>query len=109
MIATGNGPRMVGGLSYVRRTRPQAARAAASRDLHGARDLLLRQTEAQLTQTAVPYEAGMSRYRELARGHQPGRPVRNAETAGIHLVDTVLNHPTLSEAYKVAAPDVSNI
>lgn len=25
-------------------------------------------TEAELTRSAVPYEAGMSRYRELARG-----------------------------------------
>ncbi|QGN33026.1 Si-specific NAD(P)(+) transhydrogenase [Microlunatus sp. Gsoil 973] len=99
-------------------------------------------TEAELTKESVPFEVGISRYRELARGQIIGDPygmlklVVHAETRhilGVHvfgtnatelvhigqaimgcggtidyLVDTVLNYPTLSEAYKVAALDVTN-
>jgi NAD(P) transhydrogenase len=99
-------------------------------------------TEGQLTREAVPFEVGISRYRELARGQIIGdsygmlKLVVHADTReilGVHvfgtnatelvhigqaimgcggtvdyLVDTVLNYPTLSEAYKVAALDVSN-
>ena len=99
-------------------------------------------TEGQLTREAVPFEVGISRYRELARGQILGdsygmlKLVVHADTReilGVHifgtnatelihigqaimgcggtvdyLVDTVLNYPTLSEAYKVAALDVSN-
>ena len=99
-------------------------------------------TEAELTQEAVPYEVGLSRYRELARGAIVGDSygmlklivsTEDRTLLGVHvfgtnatdlvhigqaimgcggtvdyLVDTVLNYPTLSEAYKVAALDVSN-
>ncbi|GEL20670.1 Si-specific NAD(P)(+) transhydrogenase [Pseudonocardia asaccharolytica] len=99
-------------------------------------------TEAELTESAVPYEVGMSRYRELARGAIVGDPygmlkllvsTEDRTLLGVHLfgsgatdlvhigqtlmacggtvdylVDTVLNYPTLSEAYKVAALDATN-
>ena len=99
-------------------------------------------TEGELTREAVPFEVGISRYRELARGQIIGdsygmlKLVVHADTReilGVHifgtnatelvhigqaimgcggtvdyLVDTVLNYPTLSEAYKVAALDVAN-
>lgn len=99
-------------------------------------------TEDQLTQAAVPYEVGIARYRELARGQIVGdsygmlKLLVNTETRHVlgvhvfgtsatelvhigqavitcggtvdHLVDTVFNYPTLSEAYKVAALDVVN-
>jgi NAD(P) transhydrogenase len=99
-------------------------------------------TEAELTEEAVPYEVGISRYRELARGQIVGddygmlkllvSPEDHA-LLGVHvfgtsatelvhigqaimgcrgtvdyLVDAVLNYPTLSEAYKVAALDATN-
>jgi NAD(P) transhydrogenase len=98
--------------------------------------------EAELTSGAVPFEVGISRYRELARGQITGdsygmlKLIVHADTRailGVHvfgtnatelvhigqaimgcggtvdyLVDTVLNYPTLSEAYKVAALDVAN-
>ena len=98
--------------------------------------------EADLTTEAVPFEVGISRYRELARGQITGdsygmlKLIVHADTReilGVHvfgtnatelvhigqaimgcggtvdyLVDTVLNYPTLSEAYKVAALDVTN-
>jgi NAD(P) transhydrogenase len=100
------------------------------------------QTEEELTATATPYEVGMARYRELARGAILGdshgllkllvspvdRKVIGVHTVGtgateiVHigqtamalggtvdfLVDMVFNHPTLSEAYKVAALDAAN-
>lgn len=99
-------------------------------------------TEAELTADAVPFEVGISRYRELARGqiigdsygmlklivHSEDRSVLGVHVFGTnatelvhigqaimgcggtvdYLVDTVLNYPTLSEAYKVAALDVAN-
>jgi NAD(P) transhydrogenase len=99
-------------------------------------------TEGELTREAVPFEVGISRYRELARGQIIGdsygmlKLIVHADTReilGVHifgtnatelvhigqaimgcggtvdyLVDTVLNYPTLSEAYKVAALDVTN-
>jgi NAD(P) transhydrogenase len=99
-------------------------------------------TEAELTRDAVPYEVGVSRYRELARGAIVGDSygmlkllvsTTDRTLLGVHvfgsgatdlvhigqaimgcggnvdyLVDTVLNYPTLSEAYKVAALDVTN-
>jgi NAD(P) transhydrogenase len=99
-------------------------------------------TEGELTRESIPFEVGISRYRELARGQIVGDPygmlklIVHAETReilGVHvfgtsatelvhigqaimgcggtvdyLVDTVLNYPTLSEAYKVAALDVTN-
>ena len=99
-------------------------------------------TEAELTKEAVPYEVGMSRYRELARGAIIGDSygmlkllvsTEDRTLLGVHvfgtnatdlvhigqaimgcggtvnyLVDTVLNYPTLSEAYKVAALDATN-
>ena len=100
------------------------------------------QTEGALTREAIPFEVGISRYRELARGQIIGdsygmlKLIVHSETReilGVHifgtnatelvhigqaimgcggtvdyLVDTVLNYPTLSEAYKVAALDVAN-
>ena len=99
-------------------------------------------TEAELTEKAIPYEVGISRYRELARGQIVGddygmlKLLVSPEThalLGVHvfgtsatelvhigqaimgcggtvdyLVDAVLNYPTLSEAYKVAALDATN-
>jgi NAD(P) transhydrogenase len=99
-------------------------------------------TEAELTEASVPYEVGVSRYRELARGQIVGdsfgmlKLLVSSEdrrllgvhlfgtgaTEGVHigqavmgcggtvdyLVDAVFNYPTLAEAYKVAALDVSN-
>ncbi len=100
------------------------------------------QTEAQLTGSAVPYEVGISRYRELARGQICGdsygmlkllvSPL-DRKLLGVHLFGTgateivhigqavmgcggtvdylmeaVFNYPTLAEAYKVAALDVTN-
>jgi len=99
-------------------------------------------TEAQLTQDSVPYEVGVARYRELARGQIVGDSYGmlkllvhgdTRELLGVHvfgtsateivhigqaimgcggtvdyLIDTVLNYPTLSEAYKVAALDATN-
>lgn len=99
-------------------------------------------TESELTTGSIPYEVGISRYRELARGAIVGDSygmlkllVSSADRTllGVHLfgsgatdlvhigqaimgcggtvdylVDTVLNYPTLSEAYKVAALDVTN-
>jgi NAD(P) transhydrogenase len=100
------------------------------------------QTEDELTSSSVPYEVGLSRYRELARGQIAGdshgmlkllvstetRKLLGVHIFGMHatelihigqavmtcggtvdhLVDTVFNYPTLSEAYKVAALDVVN-
>jgi NAD(P) transhydrogenase len=99
-------------------------------------------SEAELTNESVPFEVGISRYRELARGqiigdsygmlklivHSENRSILGVHVFGTsatelvhigqaimgcggtvdYLVDTVLNYPTLSEAYKVAALDVSN-
>ena len=99
-------------------------------------------TEEELTTEAVPYEVGIARYRELARGQIVGDSygmlkllvhTETRELLGVHifgtlatdlvhigqaimacggtvdyLVDTVLNYPTLSEAYKVAALDATN-
>jgi NAD(P) transhydrogenase len=99
-------------------------------------------TEDELTSSSVPYEVGISRYRELARGQIIGdsygmlKLLVSTETRNLlgvhvfgsyatelvhigqaimtcggtvdHLVDTVFNYPTLSEAYKVAALDAVN-
>jgi NAD(P) transhydrogenase len=100
------------------------------------------QTEDQLTKSSIPYEVGISRYRELARGQIVGDSygmlkllvsTESRQLLGVHLfgtvatelvhigqaimtcggtvdhlVDTVFNYPTLSEAYKVAALDAAN-
>jgi NAD(P) transhydrogenase len=99
-------------------------------------------TEAALTEKAVPYEVGIARYRELARGQIVGDDYgmlkllvspTDHSLLGVHvfgtsatelvhvgqaimgcggtvdyLVDALLNYPTLSEAYKVAALDATN-
>jgi NAD(P) transhydrogenase len=99
-------------------------------------------SEAELTDAGIPYEVGVSRYRELARGQIAGDSFGmlkllvcletrkllgvhlfgTGATEGVHigqavmgcggtvdyLVDAVFNYPTLAEAYKVAALDVSN-
>ncbi|AYJ49546.1 Si-specific NAD(P)(+) transhydrogenase [Rhodococcus sp. P1Y] len=99
-------------------------------------------TEVELTKNSVPYEVGVSRYRELARGQIAGDSygmlkllvsTEDRSLLGVHifgsgatdlihigqavmgcggtvdyLVDAVFNYPTLSEAYKVAALDVTN-
>lgn len=99
-------------------------------------------TEVELTRDSVPYEVGVSRYRELARGQIAGDSygmlkllvsTEDRTILGVHifgsgatdlihigqavmgcggtveyLVDAVFNYPTLSEAYKVAALDVTN-
>jgi NAD(P) transhydrogenase len=99
-------------------------------------------TENELTEDAVPYEFGVARYRELARGQIAGDSygmlkllvsTKDHKLLGVHifgsaatelvhigqavmgcggtvdyLVDAVLNYPTFSEAYKVAALDVMN-
>ena len=100
------------------------------------------QTEDELTRSSIPYEVGISRYRELARGQivgdsygmlkllvstdsrqllgvhvfgttatelvHIGQAIMTCNGTVDHLVDTVFNYPTLSEAYKVAALDASN-
>jgi NAD(P) transhydrogenase len=99
-------------------------------------------TEVELTKNAIPYEVGVSRYRELARGQIAGDSygmlkllvsTDDLRVLGVHifgtnatemvhigqavmgcggtveyLVDAVFNYPTFSEAYKVAALDVTN-
>jgi len=99
-------------------------------------------TEHELTSEGIPYEIGISRYRELARGAILGDRFGmlkllvspdDGSILGVHvfgsnatelvhigqmaiasggtvemLVDTVFNYPTLAEAYKVAALDVTN-
>ncbi len=99
-------------------------------------------TEAELTDASIPYEVGISRYRELARaeiaGDQHGmlkllvspgdrrllgvHVFGTGATESVHigqavmgcggtvdyLVEAVFNYPTLVEAYKVAALDVTN-
>jgi len=99
-------------------------------------------TEDELTASSVPYEVGISRYRELARGQiigdsygmlkllvctqtrsllgvhvfgshatelvHIGQAIMTCGGTVDHLVDTVFNYPTLSEAYKVAALDAVN-
>jgi NAD(P) transhydrogenase len=100
------------------------------------------QSEAELTEKSIPYEVGVSRYRELARGQIEGDSFgmlkllvspEDRRLLGVHLfgtgatesvhigqavmgcggtvdylVDAVFNYPTLAEAYKVAALDVTN-
>lgn len=99
-------------------------------------------TEVELTKDAIPYEVGVARYRELARGQIAGdsygmlkllASTEDRRLLGVHifgtsatemvhigqavmgcggtvdyLVDAVFNYPTFSEAYKVAALDVTN-
>jgi NAD(P) transhydrogenase len=99
-------------------------------------------TEIELTKDSIPYEVGVSRYRELARGQIAGDSygmlkllvsTDDLKILGVHifgtaatelvhigqavmgcggtieyLVDAVINYPTFSEAYKVAALDVMN-
>ena len=99
-------------------------------------------SETELTDAAIPYEVGVSRYRELARGQIAGDSYgmlkllvspEDRRVLGVHLfgtgateivhigqavigcqgtvdyfVDAVFNYPTLAEAYKVAALDVTN-
>jgi NAD(P) transhydrogenase len=99
-------------------------------------------TEVELTKDSIPYEVGVARYRELARGQIAGdsygmlkllvstndRKLLGAHIFGTsatemvhigqavmgcggtvdYLVDAVFNYPTFSEAYKVAALDVTN-
>jgi NAD(P) transhydrogenase len=99
-------------------------------------------TESELTDAAIPYEVGISRYRELARGQICGDSYgmlkllvssEDRKLLGVHLfgtgatesvhigqavmgcggtvdylVDAVFNYPTLAEAYKIAALDVTN-
>jgi len=99
-------------------------------------------TEVELTKDAIPYEVGVARYKELARGQIAGDSygvlkllvsTEDRKLLGVHifgtsatemvhigqavmgcggtvdyLVDAVFNYPTFSEAYKVAALDVTN-
>lgn len=99
-------------------------------------------TEKQLTDDGVPYEIGIARYRELARGqllgdetgmlkllvHEATRSILGVHIIGtgatelVHIgqaamalggtvdffVNNVFNYPTLAEAYRVAALNVSN-
>ncbi len=99
-------------------------------------------TEAELTNSSTPYEVGIARYREIARGQIVGDSngilkllvsPESRKLLGVHifgtgatemvhigqavmgcggtvdyLVEAVFNYPTLSEAYKVAALDVTN-
>ncbi len=96
----------------------------------------------ELTKDSIPYEVGVARYRELARGQIAGDSygmlkllvsTDDLKLLGVHifgtnatemvhigqavmgcggtvdyLVDAVFNYPTFSEAYKVAALDVTN-
>lgn len=63
--------------------------------------------EHELTAGRVPYETGVARYREIARGQILG------DDSGMfkmlfHREDRRFNYPTLAERYKVAALDASN-
>lgn len=83
-------------------------------------------TEEQLTAARVDYEIGHAYYREIARGEISGERLGMLKRLferdthrlrGVHIgqavlsfggpvdyfVDTVFNHPTRSEAYRVAA------
>jgi NAD(P) transhydrogenase len=74
------------------------------------------QTEVELTGESVPYEVGIAR--RLLGVHvfgtgatdlvHIGQAVMGCGGTVDYLVDTVFNFPTLSEAYKVAALDVTN-
>ena len=57
--------------------------------------------EAELTAQGVPYETGVARYREIARGHILGGTLE-------YFVRNVFKYPTLAECYKVAALDGMN-
>ena len=126
--------------SASRRTR--CASTSRSASTRSPRSRYCGATEDELTKSSVPYEFGISRYRELARGQIVGdtygmlKLLVSTETRQLlgvhifgtdatelihigqavmttggtvdHLVDTVFNYPTLSEAYKVAALDASN-
>jgi NAD(P) transhydrogenase len=99
-------------------------------------------SEAELTDASIPYEVGIARHRELARGQIAGDSFGmlkllvssiDRKLLGVHLfgtgatenvhigqaiigcggtvdylVDAVFNYPTLAEAYKIAALDVTN-
>jgi len=99
-------------------------------------------TEQELTAERVPYEVGVSRFREIARGQIVGDVAgllkllihrETRELLGVHCIgetateivhigqavmslggtidyfrDTVFNHPTMAECYKVAAFDGLN-
>jgi NAD(P) transhydrogenase len=136
---------------HYRRLAAYHAFGEPARELHGLQPIgiytvpeisFCGKTEAELTDSSTPYEVGMSRYRELARGAIVGDSygmlkllvsTEDRTLLGVHvfgtnatdlvhigqaimgcggtvdyLVDTVLNYPTLSEAYKVAALDVTN-
>ena len=47
-------------------------------------------TEDELTSEKVPFEVGVSRYRELARGADPRRLLRNAEDPGARRIRELL-------------------
>jgi NAD(P) transhydrogenase len=100
------------------------------------------ENEEKLTAERVPYEVGVARYRELARGHIVGDTTgllkilfhrQTRQLLGVHCIgeaateiihigqavmslggmidyfrDTVFNHPTIAECYKVAAFDGFN-
>jgi NAD(P) transhydrogenase len=99
-------------------------------------------SETELTDASIPYEVGIARHRELARGQIAGDSFGmlkllvssvDRKLLGVHLfgtgatenvhigqaiigcggtvdylVDAVFNYPTLAEAYKIAALDVTN-
>ena len=98
---------------------------------------MIGRTEQQLTEARVPYEVGVARYEDLARGQMIGDDAgflkilfdpERLDVLGVHIIgtsaaelihigqavmatggtidvwrDAVFNHPTLAEAYKVAA------
>ncbi len=82
--------------------------------------------EHELTAHKVPYETGVARYREIARGqilgddsgmfkmlfHREDRRLLGIHCIGTggldYFLQTVFNYPTLAECYKVAALDASN-
>src|SRR6266540_2510814 len=74
---------------------------------------MIGKTERQLTEEKIPYEVGIARYEELARGQilgegatelvHIGQAIMNTGATIEYFRDTVFNYPTLAEAYKVAA------
>jgi NAD(P) transhydrogenase len=60
-------------------------------------------TETELTQSAVPYEVGMARYRELTRGAIVG-----GSYGMLKLLVSTEDRTLLGVAYKVAALDVTD-
>ena len=81
-------------------------RGAADRHIHDPRDQFCRSHGGGIDRAAVPYEVGISRYRELARGHILGDThgllkllVSRADHTilGVHVLGTNATEPITSD------------